>query len=331
MWETTLESLSSYTVASDEELGVSGVLQSINNALGKYVPKEWGTQPHLKVSNLTRDHLRKVITAFVATGDGDHAAPFYRQGTGTINMLVLAMLSLIAEDKQNVIFAMEEPETAIPPYAQKRIVQEIRGLASQAIFTSHSPYVLEEFALSEAVVLSRGLDGVMAQSDIELPQSVKLKRYRQEFRTRFCEGLLARRVLIAEGVTEATSIPVAARRLAEVNPNDYTSFEALGICTIDAGGENNISEMASIYSGLNKDVFAVCDKQSDGNETKIRAVIGDKLFMHNVAVAHKFLGGSGGYAGTGEHGAEGVAEGASVEGSAAGVCFFRFRRLRGRG
>ena len=46
-------------------------------------------------------------------------------------MLVLAMLSQIAEDKQNVIFAMEEPETAIPPYAQKRIVHEIRELASQ--------------------------------------------------------------------------------------------------------------------------------------------------------------------------------------------------------
>ena len=82
--------------------------------------------------------MRKVITAFIATGEGNHAAPFYRQGTGTINMLVLAMLSQIAADKQNVIFAMEEPETAIPPYAQKRIVHAIRSLASQTIFTSHS-------------------------------------------------------------------------------------------------------------------------------------------------------------------------------------------------
>ena len=30
-------------------------------------------------------------------------------------------------------------------------------------------------------------------------------------------------------------------------------------------------------------------------------------------MAHEFLGGSGGYAGTGEHGAKGVAQGASVE------------------
>jgi putative ATP-dependent endonuclease of OLD family len=155
MWEDTISNLSTFNVASNPELGISGVLESINAALKKYVPREWGVRPHLKVSALTREHLRKVITAFVATGEGEHAAPFFRQGTGTINMLVLAMLSQIAEDKQNVIFAMEEPETAIPPYAQKRIVHELRKLSSQSIFTSHSPYVLEEFQLGETVILSR--------------------------------------------------------------------------------------------------------------------------------------------------------------------------------
>ena len=130
MWETTINGLSVFDVASDPDLGISGVLESINTALKKYVPREWGMQPHLRVSSLTRGHLRNVITAFIATGEGDHAAPYYLQGTGTKNMLVLAMLSQIAEDKQNVIFAMEEPETAIPPYAQKRIVHEVRKLSS---------------------------------------------------------------------------------------------------------------------------------------------------------------------------------------------------------
>jgi len=96
MWEDTISTLASYSVASDPGLGISGVLGSINTALKKYMPKEWGVEPHLKVSNLTRDHLRKVITAFIATGEGSHAALFYRQGAGTINMLVLAMLSQIA-------------------------------------------------------------------------------------------------------------------------------------------------------------------------------------------------------------------------------------------
>jgi putative ATP-dependent endonuclease of OLD family len=255
MWEATLGTLAGISVASDPKLGISPVLESINTALKKYVPKEWGVEPHLKVSNLTREHLRKVITAFIATGDGDHAAPFYRQGTGTINMLVLAMLSQIAQDKQNVIFAMEEPETAIAPYAQKRIVHEVRKLASQTLFTSHSPYVLEEFAVEETVVLGRDGDGVLEQKAITLPDNVKLKRYRQQFRTRFCEGLLARRVLVAEGATETSAFPVACRRLAELRADTYASLEALGVCIVDAGGETDIPGMAKLYRDLGKRTF----------------------------------------------------------------------------
>ena len=92
-------------------------------------------------------------------------------------MLVLAMLSQMAEDKQNVIFAMEEPETAIPPYAQKRIVHEIRTLASQTIFTSHSPYVLAEFTLEETVVLARDAQGALRRSAFTRPDSAKLKHF----------------------------------------------------------------------------------------------------------------------------------------------------------
>lgn len=279
MWEKTIADLSTYQVATDPSLGISEVLESIDAALKKYVPKEWGIEPHLKVSNLTREHLRKVITAFISTSSGGHAAPFYRQGTGTINMLVLAMLSLIAEDKQNVIFAMEEPEIAIPPYAQKRIVHEVRKLSSQAIFTSHSPYVLEEFEIDETVVLSRSEDGQMYRHPISLPKSVKLKRYRQEFRTRFCEGLLSRRIMIAEGATETASLPAISRRLEELNPGTYTSLEALGICTIDAGGETNIPDLAKLYKDLGKTVYSICDKQIDEQKALIEAEV-NQLFMH---------------------------------------------------
>jgi putative ATP-dependent endonuclease of OLD family len=283
MWEATIARLAEYTVASDPALGISGVLKSINASLKKYVPREWGIEPHLKVSTLTREHLRSVITAFISTGEGPHAAPYYRQGTGTINMLVLAMLAQIAEDRQNVIFAMEEPETAVPPYAQKRIVHEIRKLASQTLFTSHSPYVLEEFALEETVVLSRDAKGELTQSVIALPESVKPKRYRQEFRTRFCEGLLARRVLIAEGAAEAAGFPVTCRRLAELRPDTYSSLEALGICTIDAGGETSIPDMARLYRGLGKQTFAICDKQSPEHKTLIDAEV-------EVALIHEEKG-----------------------------------------
>lgn len=279
MWEDTIGNLEGFTVAADPQLGISGVLESINSALKKYVPKEWGVEPHLKISNLTREHLRKVITAFIATGEGDHAAPFYRQGTGTINMLVLAMLSQIAEDKQNVIFAMEEPETAIPPYAQKRIVHEVRSLASQAIFTSHSPYILEEFDLDETVVLARNPAGELDRKPITLPVNLKLKVYRQDFRTRFCEGLLSRRVLIAEGETETTAFPVVCQRLSKLNPTKYKSLEALGVSTLNAGSDSKIASMSKLFRDLGKRTFAICDKQDPASKASIEAEV-ELLLMH---------------------------------------------------
>jgi putative ATP-dependent endonuclease of OLD family len=175
---------------------------------------------------------------------------------------------------------MEEVETAIPPYAQKRIVHELRKLSAQSLFTSHSPYVLEEFSLDETIILSRSDDGELSQAKIELPDSVKHKRYRQEFRTRFCEGLLSRRVLIAEGATEATSFPVAARRLSELNPATYASFEALGVCVIDAGSETQIADLAGLYKSLGKRTFAMCDKQTELAKATIEAQV-EHLFMHD--------------------------------------------------
>jgi putative ATP-dependent endonuclease of OLD family len=288
MWEETISKLNAIEVASNPDLGISEILESINTALKKYVPKEWGVQPHLKVSNLTREHLRKVITAFIATGESNHAAPYYRQGTGTINMLVLAMLSQIAEGRQNVIFAMEEPETAIPPYAQKRIIHEVKSLSTQSVFTSHSPYVLEEFLLEDTLILSKNPDGEIRQYAVALPDNLKLKRYRQDFRTRFCEGLLSRRVLVAEGATEADSVPVVFRRLAELNPTEYSSLEALGICTVNADGEGNIPGIASLYKSLGKQIFGFCDKQSADNLAKITSIV-EYTYMHEYKGFEDFV------------------------------------------
>jgi putative ATP-dependent endonuclease of the OLD family len=86
-------------------------------------------------------------------------------------------------------------------------------------------------------------------------------------------------VLIAEGATEAASLPVAARRLAEIDPARYASFEVLGICTIDAGSETQIADLGALYCRLGKRTFGVCDKQSDEGKAAIEAEV-EQLFMH---------------------------------------------------
>lgn len=97
-----------------------------------------------------------------------------RQGTGTINMLVFALLSMIADEKRNVIFAIEKPEIAIPPHTQKRIIEAVKATSSQVLLTSHSPHVIEEFPPEEVAVLQRSGDNV-AVTPSSLPPTLNMK------------------------------------------------------------------------------------------------------------------------------------------------------------
>src|SRR3546814_11542164 len=60
----------------------------------------------------------------------------------------------------------------------------------------------------------------------------------------------------------------------------YSSLEALGICTIDAGSQNSIPDMAKLYREIGKRVFAICDKQDAANKALIEAQV-DVLLMHD--------------------------------------------------
>jgi len=97
MWEDVLNKLREVPVAAAPELGISEVLEGVQESLRKLVTKENADAPFIRVSQLTREHLRQVLTIFLETGavddnDKSYAAPFHHQGTGTINTLVLALL-----------------------------------------------------------------------------------------------------------------------------------------------------------------------------------------------------------------------------------------------
>ncbi|PZR39055.1 MAG: hypothetical protein DI538_07915 [Azospira oryzae] len=167
---------------------------------------------------------------------------------------------------------MEECETAIPPYAQKRIINNVTSIAAQSIFTSHSPYILEEFKPENILVVKRE-NGIFTGVPASYPPTVKPKKYREEFKRRFGEALLSRRVLICEGRTEFDAVPTAARRLHELNPEKYTTLEALGVAIVNAEGDSQVEPLGKFYKGLGKNVFAVFDKQTAEVKASIDAAL----------------------------------------------------------
>lgn len=273
MWESVISQLKDVVVATDPALGISDILSEVQKSLSSLVSYETADKPQVRVSNFTREHLRKVLTVFMGSGalceDGsEYATPYYHQGTGTINTLVLSLLSMIADIKENVIFAMEEPEIALPPHIQKRVVLSVIDKSTQALFTSHSPYVLEEFDADDVLVVSRD-KGVMKVVAAGTPPAVRDKAYQEEFRKRFCESLLARRVLIAEGRTEVDVYSAAARKLQKLHPDRSLSFELLGISVVNAGTDSQIAPLGEYYDQMNKKVYAVFDKQEDDARNSI--------------------------------------------------------------
>lgn len=150
LWEKAIKRLRNLNIEKDAA-HLDPVLTSIEERLGKYISSDIdGRTTKLYVSQLTREHLRKTMAFFLSMSKDQSPVPFQQVGTGTLNVLVLALLSFIAELKpSSVIFAMEEPEIALPPHTQRRIADYLLRNTSQAFVTSHSPFVIERFEPSQ--------------------------------------------------------------------------------------------------------------------------------------------------------------------------------------
>ena len=281
MWEDVIGKLNCIDAVSDSDTSLSDILISLNNEIHKFLPEGSVNNPVMRVSDMTRESLRKVITVFLESDnkledETSYSVPYYKMGTGTINVLVLALLSIIASLKQNVIFAMDEPEIAIPPYIQKSIVTNVFRNSKQSIFTSHSPYVLEEFKPENVLILSNNA-GLVRYVQAKLPPNVKMKAYREELRKNYFESLLSKKVLITEGRTEYDVYSTAARKLEELNQDNYSSFERMGISLVNAESDSKIAPLGNYYKSLDKEVYTVCDKQDHDMHDIIAASV-DLLF-----------------------------------------------------
>lgn len=260
LWEKARTNLEAVILA-DEQSGFSNIRAGIRDRVDRFLNLADVTDPvDLQASELTRGHLREVLRLFIATKPGSHAVPFNRLSTGSLNLLVFALLTYIAELKGDgsVIFAMEEPEIALPPHAQRRLVDFVMRRMGQVIVTSHSPYVIEKFDPARIVIVDRDSAGKTNSKSIALPPDFKLKRYRDN-RRQFAEAMLARAVLVVEGATEAAMFPAVADVLESDPSLDYLHLDLAGVTVFDAGNDVSVPWFAPAFKGLGKPVYGIHD------------------------------------------------------------------------
>lgn len=275
MWENIRRRLATLDPPIDADATELGpILDEIEARLAEYIaPGGVDRSTRLFVSQLTREHLRKTIAFFLTMGRGEEAVPFQQAGSGTLNTLLLALLTFIAElKKDNVIFAMEEPEIALPPHTQRRIAHYLLEETSQCFVTSHSPYVIERFEPDGILKLNRDGRGILSGTAIKLPASMKAKNYRQNFRRAIAEAMLGQGVIVGEGITEQDALLVAAQKMEDHEPTLFP-LDVAGLCVINADGDGNLEKLGAFFKEIGTPAFAFFDRKQR-TDAEIKALQG---------------------------------------------------------
>lgn len=275
LWEQTIERLRTLDIEKNAA-ELEPVLTSIEERLSSYVPSgKVGRATKLYVSQLTREHLRKTMAFFLAMRVDQEAVPFQQAGAGTLNTLVLALLSFIAELKpDSVIFAMEEPEIAVPPHTQRRIADYLLFKTKQAFVTSHSPYVIERFTPQNTFLLTRSLAGSLEATCVADATGLKENDYKRYARRGLSECMLGKGVVLVEGSTEFHALPVLARCL-EARDVTLNPLDLAGVSIFDAESDGTIPKFAKFFRALGLKTFGFYDykKRSPQDKAKFAAVL----------------------------------------------------------
>jgi putative ATP-dependent endonuclease of OLD family len=302
MWETIRTRLATLDPQIDAEATrLRPILDEIEARLGEYIPAGAdGQTTRLFVSQLTREHLRKTIFFFLTMNPGEHPIPFQQAGTGTLNTLMLALLSFLADIKsENVIFAMEEPEIALSPHTQRRITNYLIEETSQCFVTSHSPYVIERFKPDGIMKLSRSTAGTLTGKALSLPAGMKEKNYRQNFRRLIAEAMLGKGVIIGEGMTEEDALAATCLQLQESDKTLYP-LDISGVSIINGEGDGNLEKLGSFFKEIGVPAYAFFDrkKRTDDDIAKLKGLYviareiphtgAEKLLAAEVPVARQW-------------------------------------------
>lgn len=259
LWEKAIERLRDLDIEKDAT-HLHPVLESIEAKLGMYIASDTdGRTTKLHVSQLTREHLRKTMAFFLSMSKDQTPVPFQQVGTGTLNVLVLALLSFIAELKPaSVIFAMEEPEIAVPPHTQRRIAEYLLRSTTQTFVTSHSPFVIERFEPEQTFLLSRGPDSSVTAKKVSEAGGLKGNDFKRYARRGLTECMLGKGAIVVEGLTEFHALPAAARMMEESNQT-LQPLDLSGATFFDAETESNMPKFGLFFKSLGLKTFAFYD------------------------------------------------------------------------
>ncbi len=286
--------------------------QKLSDNLSKYTPKisvqlNWDIRDILSIAN-ARINL--------VEDNKEHSVEYV--GHGLQRALIMSMLQSLNEikissqsqTKNNLIFAIEEPELYQHPSSQRHISKVLQKLVEDAksnfdvqiIYVTHSPLFVDidrfeqirrfykDDNTKETKAACTTLDAVNKELDEQSTQSVD--RLRSKLYTTMTpwmnEGFFADKVVLVEGEEDRAII------LAVAKARNY-DFESKNISVIPCYGKPNIPRPLVIFRQLSIPVYPIWDldlndkdeKKREQNKPLLR-LVGENSQLNDTKITEKF-------------------------------------------
>ncbi len=211
---------------------------------------------HGMYSNLELQVIKKSNqpTIMIKRSETNHELPLAEVGAGILEML-LVLTHIV--DQQDRIFAIDEPEAHLHPHSQRLLANELvrSSVKNQILLITHSPHFVN-FKDLHSIMLVRQHAG--RSSVVRLPSGYLSKdeeaRASRIIWSEDKEFLFSRRVLLVEGETEYSAMPILARKLGK-------GFDENGVTVISVGGQH-FGLFIKILKGFEFPFRVMCDKDA---------------------------------------------------------------------
>ena len=177
--------------------------------------------------------------------DTDEGISLNKRGSGIRRLILVGFFKAEAErkakysNKKDIIYAIEEPETAQHPDNQRRLMLAFKELSQtgncQVLLTTHSPELAKELPLSGIRFIGRdefGKPFIKCGNDNILEEVVKTLGILADYRTYANVKLL----ICVEGPTDVIALKAFSRCLREKDKTSIDLEEDPRVCIIPLGG-----------------------------------------------------------------------------------------------
>lgn len=233
-------------------------VQQLGVELGVSMKEE--LRPHLDASSLN------VPAGALALHTGP--VPLRRSGLGTRRLLAVAMQRAGAA-RQGLVL-VDEFEHGLEPHRIRQLIRALRGrppapgafAGGQLILTTHSPAVISELDATEISIIRRTAGGDVTV--VNVPQAV------QYIIKRTPGALLARKIVVAEGLTEAGLLA----QLDEAwELETEASFGYQGVAVADGVGGTQPAELAGKFAALGYQTALLIDSDAKSGINKAAGAV----------------------------------------------------------